>query len=286
LHALILACSVCGCGDPLVDATESIPAMSMLRFALDGEVLTASAASDDTPGATESITQVTIRPAAVWSPTRSFNLVVEVPLVWKDWSTTGETPVTHGGLGDLEVGARWFPVQHVDWSSRSRQDFGISIGTSLPTGPDDATDDAGMRLDEHAQLGTGAFGPYAGLVYAYHRDPWNLFASVTARLHSTSSYGYRYGTAFLGTLRADYRIGEPFAIELAVDGREALRDTSDGDPQTNTGGLVLAASPGVVWNPARRLWLRARVQVPFITATYGTQSIGPTALLSAQVVLR
>jgi hypothetical protein len=280
------ACSVCGCGDPLVDASDSIPAMSTLRFAVDGEVLTQSAASDDTPGVTESITQVTIRPAAIWSPSRAFNLVAEVPIVWKSFAVTGEAPVQHAGLGDVDAGIRWFPIQHIDWSARSRQDAGVSIGTSLPTGPIGARDDAGMLLDEHAQLGTGAFGPYAGLVYAYHRDPWNLFASATVRVRSTNAHGYRYGTAFLWTARADFRVKEPLAIELALDGREALRDTMDGAAQANTGGLVLAASPGLVWNPVNRLWLRARVQIPFVAATYGTQSIGPTALLSAQVVLR
>jgi hypothetical protein len=68
-----LACSVCGCGDPLVDASDSVPFAAPLRLALDFEVLTQSAASDEMPLATESLTQITVRPVVVYSPVEELN---------------------------------------------------------------------------------------------------------------------------------------------------------------------------------------------------------------------
>ena len=62
------ACSVCGCGDPLVLAGDSMPVANTVRFALDYEYLTATARSDDEPDRTESLTQMTLRPVVVYSP--------------------------------------------------------------------------------------------------------------------------------------------------------------------------------------------------------------------------
>src|SRR5262249_26445377 len=103
--ARALACSVCGCGDPLVDASDSVPFAAPLRLALDFEYLTATAASDEIAGAEESLTQITVRPVIVYSPVEELNLVLSIPLVRKDWSLDGggagesATPV---GVGDVE----------------------------------------------------------------------------------------------------------------------------------------------------------------------------------------
>jgi hypothetical protein len=283
-----VACSVCGCGDPLVDVSDSVPFAAPLRIALDFEVLTASAASDEEPSATERVTQVTLRPVIVYSPTEELNLVLQVPLVHKDWSRSGgeaDGSMTHMGLGDIDVGARWFFFQRTSFETQSRQAIGVTGGITLPTGPNGATDN-GVRVDDHAQLGTGAFGPYLGLSYAYHRDPWNLFASITGRIRTRNSYDYRYGNALQWSVRGDYRVIDEFSLELGIDGRRAARDTVLDEEQTHTGGFVLAAAPGVAVNLYEDLWLRARVQIPFITSLYGTQTVGPTYFASVQVLLR
>jgi hypothetical protein len=283
-----LACSVCGCGDPLVDASDSVPFAAPLRLALDFEVLSQSAASDDVPLATESLTQVTLRPVVVYSPVEELNLVAQIPLVRKDWSLSGggmaerERPT---GLGDIDLGARWFFLRHVDFSAMTRQALGLTAGVTLPTGADDATSD-GERIDDHAQLGTGSFGGYAGLVYAWHRDPWNVFGSATLRVHGTNSYGYHYATSAAWTARVDYRLLDGLALEAGVDGRWAGRDTADGEEQENTGGLLLAAGPGAAVNVAGDVWLHGRLQIPVITDLYGTQNIGVTALASLELLVR
>ncbi|MGZ6059154.1 MAG: hypothetical protein ACXWLP_06820 [Myxococcaceae bacterium] len=283
------ACSVCGCGDPLVLAGDSMPVAGTWRFALDFEVLSATALSDDQPDRTESLTQLTLRPVVVFSPVDRLNLVLQVPLVRKDWSLSA-TPTepaesaTPFGLGDIDLGARIFLWESTRMASQARQSIALAGGTSIPTGADDLTVE-GQRLDQHAQLGTGAWIPYVGLLYAFHRDPWNFLVSVTGKFPTTNSYGYRYGNAVVWSTTLRFRVVESFALALGVDGRQAQRDTSDGVAQQNTGGLVVTAVPGIAWNVAGPMWLLAQVQVPFATSLYGVQSVGLTGLASLQFVL-
>jgi hypothetical protein len=108
---------------------------------------------------------------------------------------------------------------------------------------------------------------------------------VTGRVHSTNGHGYRYGSSLQVAARLDYRVVERVALEAGVDGRHALRDTVDGVDQENTGGLVVAAAPGVAVNVAGDVWLRARAQIPVITSLFGDQSVGVTIFASAQILL-
>lgn len=287
---LARACSVCGCGDPLVLAGDSIPVANTLRFALEYEYLTATARSDDAPDRTESLTQMTLRPVVVYSPFSRVNVVLQVPLVRKDWALSGtptegtETAVPMG-LGDLDLGVRVFLWDATSIQAQRRQNLALSAGTSFPTGADNATTPEGERIDQHAQLGTGAWGPYVGALYAFHQDPWNFFLSVTGRFRTTNSFQYRYGDAVLWSAQLRFRVVEPFALQLGVDGRYAGRDRSAGVLQENTGGLVVSAVPGLAWNVSGPVWVLAQVQVPFATHLFGEQTVGVTATASLQFVL-
>jgi len=284
------ACSVCGCGDPLVLAGDSMPVANTLRFALEYEYLTATARSDDEPDRTESLTQMTLRPVVVYSPFSWANLVLQVPLVHKDWAlsaspTAGTETATPMGLGDIDFGVRVFVWNATSLRAMRRQNLALTTGTSFPTGAGDATTADGERIDQHAQLGTGAWGPYVGALYAFHQDPCNFFLSVTGRFRTTNSYGYRFGDALLWSAQLRFRVAEPFAVQLGVDGRYAGHDLSAGMLQENTGGLVVSAVPGLAWNVSGPIWLLAQVQVPFVTHLFGEQTVGLTATASLQFVL-
>jgi len=284
------ACSVCGCGDPLVLAGDSMPVANTFRFALEYEYLTATARSDDAPDRTESLTQMTLRPVLVYSPLSRVNIVLQVPLVRKDWALSA-TPVEPAetavpmGLGDLDLGVRVFLWDATSIQAQRRQNLALTAGTSFPTGRDDRTTVDGERIDQHAQLGTGAWGPYVGALYAFHQDPWNFSLTVTGRFRTTNSFGYRYGDAVLWSAQLRYRLVEPFAFQAGIDGRYAGRDRSEGVVQENTGGLVVSAVPGFAWNVTGPLWLLAQVQIPFATHLFGQQTVGVTATASLQYVL-
>jgi hypothetical protein len=280
-----LACSLCACGDPLVAASDSSSDPNALRVGVESEWLTANAdVAEDGATGHEKVEQGTLRMVAVYSPVASLNVVVQAPLVWKTTRTTfGAEHATaeQSGLGDVDLGARWFIVDRSDFSAMSHQTVALSAGSSLPTGANRA-EAAGVRLDEHAQLGTGAFGPYLGALYGLDRSDWHAFASLTGRYRTENDFGYRYGASLAWTVQAQRQLGSRLAVGLGVDGRWADADRDAGAAVQHTGGLVLAAVPQLSADVGGGVWLSARVQVPFATALRGVQEVGPTFLAGLQ----
>jgi hypothetical protein len=283
------ACSVCGCGDPLADAAEQAPRANALRVALETEWLTVKSASEAAEGALTTLDQYSLRVVGVWSPSDALNLALTVPFVMKRMSDAGGGLGTvagpeNTGLGDLELGARWFALNRVDMRARTRLTLAISAGTSLPTGANDLSQN-GERIDEHAQLGTGGFGPYAGLAWRLQGEAWGAQVSVAGRYRTENSHHYRYGEALLWSTGGEWRPQERFAVTLDLDGRLAQRDRDDGAFAPDTGGLVLAAAPAVHVNVGREVWLSVRAQLPVFTHLYGVQDVGPTVVAGLQYQL-
>lgn len=272
------ACSVCACGDPLAAIAETPGNIGSLRLTLEAETLAVTSGSETTPGMTDELTQWTLRPAATWSPLATLNLVATVPFTRKRMVETGmgtEAPMSDlSGLGDVELGVRWFPFQAVDFAARTSQSGAVMAGSSFPTGGNRATSN-GVRVDEHGQLGTGGFGPYLGLFYRLSGDAWSGFATFTGRWRSENSYGYRYGQSLHWALQGQWQSGSWFAASLAFEGRSAAADRDGGAEVANTGGLVLAATPAVHFSVFTGAWLFARAQLPFHTALLGEQTVGP-----------
>ena len=275
------ACSVCTCGDPLVAAAEGQGEDDTVRLALDGEYLFQKAGIEGEPGSTDVLDQYTLRLTGVYSPTEALNVVASAPFVRKKMTTehpVGPTTATSDrtGLGDVELGARWFVLDRVDFGARRRIGLALSAGTSLPTGENDAWA-SGARIDEHGQLGTGGWGPYAGASLRIRQDPsWSALVSVSGRVRTENGAGYRYGSALLFTAQAQWSPVERVALGLALEGRDAGRDRDGGAWVGNTGGLVLAATPSVYLDLFRGVWLSARAQLPFFSRLSGEQEIGPT----------
>lgn len=273
------ACSVCGSDDPLVATRSSAPNVGALRAALSVSAVTASARSDDDPAVTERLERWVLTPTLVYTPLPRLNLTADLPLQRNLYSATGSgvDSESHAlwGLGDGQLGASYFVLSAVDFSAETRQELSLSAGSAFPTGRNGAQAD-GERLDEHAQLGRGAFGPYAGITYAFHHDPWNVIATVVGRTFTTNHHGYRYGSSLLWSAAVQYRPWDELAFELGTNDHYELHDTQDSDRQTNTGGLVLQASPGLLAQVAGSLWFSARVEIPVYTHLFGEQSLGPT----------
>lgn len=282
------ACSICESGDPLAVAGTAKLDAGQTQIALSYEYLTARARSHDDPLFVEELTQMTLRPVFVFSPWEPLSAVVQVPIVYKDFSETtpGYSPnrTRPTGLGDVDLGVRVFLLSDKDLDRGSWHRFGVSLGSSLPTGRNDAQKD-GFRLDDHAQLGTGAFTPYAGLIYSFSQDPWNFFGTVHAKAPLRNGYNYRYGSALLWSLAVEYRAIDRLSLGLGFDGRYALQDIRERLIVSNTGGFVAAATPMVKFNVSGALWLTARAQLPVITHLFGEQSVGPTVVVGAQYTI-
>lgn len=284
LPAAARACSICGCGDPLVQAGDSAPQRGLFRLSLDAEYVSGTAASDDDPRAHESLDQYTLRPWVVFSPVNALNVVLQLPLVHKQWSLQGPDGAERAsptGIGDLDLGGRWFVFQRTSLASRSRTELATTFGTSFPTGSVSARVD-GIRIDDHAQLGTGGFGPYVGIFGAHHADTWTWTASVSVRAHTPNAYAYRYGNTLLWSADGQYLVLPHLATGLGLEGRSAARDLSSGEHLENTGGFVLSATPTLAYGVSDDWWLHLRGQVPVATALNGVQTVGAVFTLGIQ----
>lgn len=283
------ACSVCTCGDPLAPAGQTNLSQGEVRLGIDYEYLTASARSDDDPAFVEHLNQSTLRPVFAFNPLEQVSLVVQIPLLRKGWSvaTPGYAPteLTPTGLGDVDVGARLFVADVTNLTAQSRHTFGLSAGSSFPTG-ENAAQANGYRLDEHAQLGTGALGPYVGALYAFRKDNWGLFANVSGKARLRNSYAYKYGDALLWTLRSEFLVAGPFALGLEIDGRFAGHDFHERQIQLNTGGLLVVVAPSVKVQVYRDFWVFGILQIPTVTHLFGEQHFGPTFTASLQYTFR
>jgi hypothetical protein len=281
------ACSVCSRGDPLAPAAEGHGEGGDLRVALDAEMLSMRSATPGIATMHDDLDQYTLKLTGVYSPAPSLNVVVSVPLVRKRMTMEHGGGVTfvasdRTGVGDVEVGGRWFFWESLNVRARMRQGLAVMAGTSLPTGPSDAHPVLGLPNAQHEQIGTGAFGPYAGLSYRLQRDPWAVLLSVSGRTHTANAEGYRYGGALLWTAQGQWTPAAWLALGLGVDGHDGGRDRLDGAPVPSTGGTVLWASPSAYVNVYQKLWMTLRAQVPFTTRLAGDQSVGTVVTAGVQ----
>jgi hypothetical protein len=284
------ACSVCGCGDPLLASSDPAAITGGLRLQLDTEYLRIDAGTDGRPGYTDELTQWSYRLNAVYRPIEPLALSATVPLVRKSIRTVGggtsvpDSSLT--GLGDVEVAARYALWTAVDFGARRVQEVAVSAGSALPTGSYDARDPEGNLVDPHGQLGTGGWGPFAGLHYRLEQGDWMGFASLSYRIRTEARYfdrsRYRFGNATLWSVHGQYRPRSTLALDLGVDGRYAVADRAvDADGAVtsrveNTGGTVLSLAPGVYWNAVGQAWLFVRGQVPFYRHLLGEQAVRPS----------
>ena len=295
------ACSICGCGDPLLAASDPAAITGLLRLQLDAEYLRVDAGTDGQPGFTDRLTQLSYRLNVVYRPISRLSLLVTLSLLDKTIHTVGGgTDITDShltGIGDTELGARHALWRSLDMSIGRVQEFALAAGLMFPSGAHDAKETdkdtgAATLVDPHGQLGTGAWGPFLGVHYRFEQVNWLGFADVSYRMRTTASYSdgskYKFGDVALWSVHAQYRPLSTVAVDLGVDGRFAQADktTAAGDTssstQDNTGGTLLAAAPAVYVNAVRGFWLFARAQIPFYKNLYGEQDIEPSFTLGMQ----
>jgi hypothetical protein len=273
------ACSVCGCGDPLVGVGQVAGPAGQLGLELDGQWLSQKAGGD-VPDTTDVLNQYSALLTASYTPVANLNLVVTLPWVWKNMQMempdgSRMTSSNLNGFGDMQFGLRWFFWDDTDVGNRTRQTLSVSASTFAPTGNNSAVHADGERVDEHGQIGTGGWGPSVGLFYRIQGDVWSGYAGAWGFYRSVNSYGYRFGSAALWTVAGQYQPLDWLAVALAVDGRAAGSDVDNGATVENTGGFVLAAVPAVYANVFPGGWLFAKAQLPFATSLNGVQTIGP-----------
>ncbi len=284
------ACSICGCGDPLLASSDPAAITGGLRLQLDTEYLRVDAGTEGRPGFTDRLDQWSFRLNAVYRPVEALALFATLPMEKRTIRTVGEgtseTASSVSGLGDVELGGRYALWTTVDFGARRVQELAVSAGSTLPTGRADAREADGALVDPHGQLGTGSFGPFAGVHYRFEQADWMAFADVSYRFHTEATYPdhsrYRFGDAVLWSLHAQVRPVSRLALDLGLDGRHARADRAvdtDGTVVSsveNTGGTVVSLSPAVYGQVTDRFWLFARAQVPVVQHLIGEQKVMTT----------
>ncbi len=320
------ACSVCGCGDPLASSGSAHPMADSWRLDFESIYLTASALSD-APGTnqTESLRQTNLNTTLSYAPTDDLTLTFMFPLVQKYWlldegpgnidAGTGSTQSiadtgTPFGVGDINLGVRYFFWQETDFKTKVHQALALSVGSYLPTGATNIVSGiTGQPIDTHAQLGTGALGLYAGLLYNHVWDDFTLSANANVVYHTqaltgdTTSpvYEYTFGTSYTGGISGQLKVADPLALGLAVEGRytDAESEPNPNDSNSdgsfasgqptwntpNTGGTVIDLSPSIYWNATGTAVLYGKVQIPVITNFIGQQTLGSTYIFGTQFLL-
>ena len=303
----LLACSVCGCGDPLAAAGSAYPLAGSLHLSIENIYLTASAQSDDLTGSEESVRQVNLNTMLTYNPTNDLSLSMMLPVVEKYFYYTaspaalsegiGNDEGTPFGIGDIMVGFRYFFLSETDFQTKQHTDFAVSAGSYIPTGGTNFTSlITGRNLDTHAQLGTGAWGFYGGLFCNRIWDDFALNANANIVIRTTPGtndpnspvYQYTFGSSFTGGVQGQLRVMDSLAFSLAAEGRYAGPDTEPNLAGTklwntpNTGGTVIDASPGVWWNISGDSTLYGKVQIPFYTSLIGFQEVDPTYVIGTQ----
>jgi hypothetical protein len=295
-----LACSVCGCGDPLLISSDPAAISGTLRLQLDLEYLRVDAGTDGAPGFTDQLTQTSYRLNAVYRPLEALSLTVTVPLVSKKIVTVGPDPtVTNSdltGLGDVEVGARYALWRSVQVGQQRSQELALGVGSSLPTGAHDARMPDQTLLDPHGQLGTGGWGPFAGLSYRFEQGDWTGSANIGYRIRTEGSYfdgsKYKFGNAWLWGVHGQYLVAKRVALDLGLDGRSADADTATDAGASasatvgNTGGSLLSIAPGVYVDVGAGFWLFARSQFPVYKKLMGEQDVKPSFTVGLQYLLQ
>jgi len=265
--SVALACSICRCGDPTFNALgkEGFAGRGF-RVALDWERFDKT--EGDPAGASESQVENRYTAFVSYGFGERFTLYARVPWSVRNLTATApdqEPEKTHtSGLSDPEIYGQvrlWAsPLQALG----RRASLSLVVGVKMPWGENDVTQD-GVRVDEHAQPGTGSTDVSGGLAFLYLVDRKSaVFASSSYRNTGTNSFAYHYGSSFLATVAYEHKLLSRLDAVVGLDFRHTQADRVDaaGTLDPDTGGSLLYITPRLLVGLGRGLVLRAGAQIP------------------------
>ena len=289
------ACSICRCGDPTFNALgANIYSAGQFTLSFDWDHLSKSQgvfeAGEEGLGFStkalaraaqgdevETIVENRFTLTASYSFAERFVVVGRLPYSSRDVTEAEE--VTHGqGLSDPE----FYGLFRL-WASNFGPGLGrrawlsAVFGVKTPWGQNDLTQD-GVRLDEHAQPGTGSTDLFGGLSGLYLFDEKSaLFASAQYRGTGRNDFGYKYGDVTLANLAYERKWTEWLDSALELNFRHAGEDqvNSEGTLDPNTGGSILYLTPRLMVDLTHGLVARVSVQIPTWKDLNGIQTEKP-----------
>jgi hypothetical protein len=300
----VLACSICRCGDPTFNAFgPDVYTAGKFRLALDWDRFDKENGTSDlgtgsdlrlgtppsrrfSPRAAGEITgsdaEVENRVTATLSYSFGESVTAVVRLPWSfrnltstDFGSGSSTTTVANGLSDPEIYALARLWVSGPWSEVGRRSWVSAVAGVKTNWGRNGLSEGGVRLDEHAQPGTGSTDVFAGLsaVYLVDRSS-SLFGSAQYRSTGTNSYDYKYGNLTLANLAYERKFGKVVDGVLELNYRHSQMDriAADGTTDPNTGGDILYLAPRVILDLGSGLVGRAGVQIPIVKSPYGDQT--------------
>jgi hypothetical protein len=273
------ACSSCGCGDPTLTAMgQEKPYKYRVRLGFEERL---GAHFEGEPSERNLVSRSAV--AASFSPTGWLTLGALLPLVAVRSDSQLTPAATTVGLGDAEFVVRALVFRDRHFSPRHT--LGLLLGLKAPTGPR-VNDSTGYPAPGDVQPGSGSWDPLVGASYAHFGGLLSEFVSASYR-HATTGYqGYRRGSLLGVSLAAQLAASRWSALLLGADISYATPSVlASGVVAPDTGGLLIAASPGLLFALRPDWLLRVVMQVPVAQIWRGQQFETTTLVLSLTVDL-
>jgi hypothetical protein len=286
------ACSMCRCGDPTFNAlAQDGLARNGFRAALDTDRFD----KQEGDPAAEVESQVEQRTTLLLSYGFGERLTLFARAPWsvRNLSVSAANAVPEkvhtSGLSDPELYGQvrlWGSAMAPGLGRRAS--LSLSAGIKAPWGRNDLRQ-GGLRLDEHAQPGTGSTDLLGSVGLLYLLDPRSsFFASTGYRLTGANNTGYRYGSTLTANVAYEHKLGRAVDGVLELNFRDAQRDRLDsgGTLAENTGGALLYVTPRLLVHLGHGVVLRLASQIPTVHSLNGLQqeravlNVGLTYLLA------
>ena len=268
---LAFACATCLCGDPTISmmGTEK-PFAGRTRGSVD---FLSRKETVGQPGINEhEIDEKRVTYSLSYSPSEKWTFLAALPVVQKEVRRFDLSTEKASGVGDADLTAKWY----VNYEQRLMEPdlWGMQFGLRVPTSTEQKSNGVPITFD--AQPGAGATIPSIGLWYGRFAMPWFFYASANYQHAVTTGYqGYDAGDVLLATAYTQYALEYKFALTFSLDARSKKKDHYFGVPDPDSGGLLIMATPGLVWTPVTDLVVNLTVQIPAVENLNGYQKEKP-----------
>lgn len=204
---------------------------------------------------------------AIYGLTPDLAVTLVVP-----WVRRSEQGLVAQGLGDLSLRAKWRAFRR-DFPG-GQDALALHAGVQTPTGDDRAV----------LPLGTGATDVFGGISAARESRRWYYFGDLRYRINRTGTNGLNRGDVFAydaawGVRPVRARYDQPDLVLLVeANGTIAGKATRQGITNSDTGGHVLAVSPGFLFS-IRNMMVKGGVNIPVLWNLNGVQETPETEIV-------
>lgn len=190
----------------------------------------------------------------------------------------------YSGLGDATLTGSFSIMDQFE------NDFGLEFnaGIKLPTGITDMANQAGDLAEVTIQPGTGSTDLILGASVSKNimslptlagssYSAFPLLLNVNYKINGKGTLDYQFGNELLVHLSTAYRFFEKISLLFQVNGRfQGHADVGiTGEPEGNTGGEWLFASPGLKFHLSDYISLYGYIQLPVYQNVNGIQQAAP-----------